>query len=167
MYLAGTNDLGRPQRTVDKIVESVVSVHKWAHDVAKVQYTIAIGIPPSAYQSRRPDASQKAEQINTELEKFCASTASETTEPSNSVAEMNDGGDNQQQWAYYVPFPFEFVPNYNNNDNDHDIGDLWSPDGLHLSPKGYERLGRDLARILMKELPGYDGDDEECTIEHN
>lgn len=152
VYLAGTNDLGRQQRSVEDIVESITSLHVWAHDVAGIAYTIALGIPPSAYQSRNVDATQKADRINQELKKFCTNTGNGTN---------NGSSDRHHQWAYYVPFPIGFSAAKNSN-SDNDIGsgrnddniavDLWSFDGLHLSPAGYDRLGRELSQILLNVL---------------
>ena len=87
VLLAGTNDLGY-QRPVQDIADSIESLHKLCYD-ENVPHTVAIGIPPSAYQSSNKEASEYAKQINAKIEHYCQS------EPR----------------ATYFSFPFAWSPN--------------------------------------------------------
>jgi lysophospholipase L1-like esterase len=90
-----------------------------------VPATLAIGIPPSAYTSHNSQAKAVVDRVNANLQSY-----SEAQQP---------------RRVHFVPFPFEYQRN----------GDDWSPDGLHLSPKGYQRLGEslvDVVKAILKEL---------------
>jgi lysophospholipase L1-like esterase len=70
ILLAGTNDLGYG-RPVEDIVESVVGLHRVCYE--EVPHTLAIGIPPSAYQSSNPEFAEYARQANEKIQLFCES----------------------------------------------------------------------------------------------
>ena len=125
ILLAGTNDLAY-QKEAGPIVESIVALHEHCHNQG-VPYTLAIGIPPSAYQSMDSDAHALAAEVNLELERYCQSKS-----PKNDL----------RHGSVYVPFPFAYERN----------GENWSPDGLHFSDKGYQTLGKSLAPIVSKVL---------------
>jgi lysophospholipase L1-like esterase len=82
VLLAGTNDLGF-ERPVQDIVDSIVALHRLCYD-ENVAHTVAIGVPPSAYQSVNKEATQYAQQVNEGLKGFC----------------------NSESRATFVPFPF-------------------------------------------------------------
>jgi lysophospholipase L1-like esterase len=129
IYLAGTNDLGRSERSEKDIAVSILDLHKWAHSVAKISITIALAIPPSAYQRRVPQASEKATRINRQLQ--------------SQISQLMTSSASSQ--AIFLRFPFQY--NHDGADND-----LWSLDGLHFSQLGYERLGGYLASQIQDLL---------------
>ena len=51
--------------------------------------------------------------------------------------------------AIFVPFPFEFEFCRSDVDDDDDNNN-WSPDGLHFSPRGYQRLGESLRDPVLE-----------------
>jgi hypothetical protein len=69
IFLAGTNDLGYQQPGND-IVQSVVALHQLFYE-EKIPYTLAIGIPPSGYQSFNKGAAEASNQVNQSLRAFC------------------------------------------------------------------------------------------------
>ena len=71
ILLAGTNDLGY-ERPVDDIVDSVVALHKLCYEES-VSHTIAIGIPPSSYQSVVKQAEEDCNEVNMKIQKYCES----------------------------------------------------------------------------------------------
>ena len=102
ILLAGTNDLGY-ERPVEEIFDSVVGLHRVCYE-ENVPSTIAIGIPPSAYQSSNPQFADYARQVNEKIQAFCES------EPK----------------ATYFPFPFTWTQN---NDRWASDGLHFSPQG--------------------------------------
>ncbi len=119
ILLAGTNDLGY-QTSVPDIVKSIQALHEICH-AEGVLHTLAIGIPPSQYQTLHEGAAAKAQHVNHLLEDYCQQSGSSTS---------------------FVPFPFAWSP-----DND-----LWSPDVLHFSPRGYQVLGESIATLVKQIL---------------
>ncbi|KAL7577709.1 hypothetical protein ACA910_015217 [Epithemia clementina (nom. ined.)] len=91
ILLAGTNDLGY-QTEATPIANSILGLHKLCHNRG-VPHTIAIGIPPSGYQSMVEDAQTLAASVNTALETFCQENSLQST---------------------YVPFPFAYERNGKN-----------------------------------------------------
>ena len=78
IILAGTNDLGC-KASVDEIVEALLGLHRAAHTVNVP--TLAVGIPPSAYQARDTTAAATAAAVNTRLREWCAIEVDATFEP--------------------------------------------------------------------------------------
>ena len=111
---------------VDAIFQSILALHSlaWQNGISN---TIAIGIPPSAYQHRTPSVADVAERINQKLK-------AQTSIPMPGT-------------MTYIPFPFAF-PSKERLSNEN----IWAPDGLHLSPLGYDSLGEVLASILQEEV---------------
>ena len=118
IVLAGTNDVGYAMSSScnDDGARSIVSDVSALHEMVWQQgiKTIAVGIPPSGYQSVVKEAKVLVDNINSQLRTFC-----------------EQQGD---QKATFVAFPFEDQPG----------GENWSSDGLHFSPTGYEVLARNL-----------------------
>jgi lysophospholipase L1-like esterase len=85
LLLAGTNDLAY-ETSADKIFQSVANLHRICHDKG-VPHTIALGIPPSGYQSQVPSVGDIAQSVNESLESYCLENAGRMT---------------------YFPFPFKF-----------------------------------------------------------
>ena len=85
VILAGSNDLAY---TTDSsaIVENIVALHKLCYG-ENVPHTLAIGIPPSGYQSVNAEAAALTQRVNMELKDYCQS------EPR----------------ATFMPFPFQFA----------------------------------------------------------
>ena len=126
IILAGTNDLGY-ETEPRPIVESIRGIHAIAHGLGCP--TIALGIPPSGYQSVSTPARNLAGAVNRELEAWAAETAGAAAADSPT--------------ARYVPHPIrDFDPS----------GGLWAPDGLHLSPEGYRFVAEELAPIVAEIL---------------
>lgn len=95
VILAGTNDLGYGE-SGEKISHHIWKLHEAAWETG-VPRTIAIGIPPSGYQSMVEEARNKALDINHGLETACA---------------------NNHPRAAFMPFPFEFERGGENWDED-------------------------------------------------
>lgn len=85
IILAGTNDMGYGFGE-QEITENILKLHQVCFDDG-VQRTIAIGIPPSGYQSVNADAARLAASINLNIKEFCQANP---------------------QRASFHPFPFQF-----------------------------------------------------------
>lgn len=118
ILLAGTNDLGYGFPP-DRIAESIQSLHELCV-VEGVPRTIAIGIPPSAFQKEDADFAKTARQTNEKIEEYCR---------------LKSNGRSS-----FMKFPFDWS----------DEDDRWSSDGLHFSPKGYQVLGESLAPVVER-----------------
>lgn len=126
ILLAGTNDLGYAD--AQPILDNIIQLHQVCLTNG-VLHTVAVGIPPSAFQFMYSDVAAKAETINRGLAKHCESHKDQST---------------------YMPFPFPFrSEGYGTND---DVSALWAPDGLHFSPRGYQTLGESLAPVVNEIL---------------
>jgi lysophospholipase L1-like esterase len=90
ILLAGTNDLGHGFGA-EEITENILALHKVCYEEG-VPSTIAIGIPPSGYQSVNPAASTLAGTVTANLEAFCL----------------------KEDKARFHPFPFAFERNGEN-----------------------------------------------------
>lgn len=122
IVLAGTNDLATSP-DAQAIADHVAALHRAAREFG-VPRTVAVGVPPSWYQSISEPARILTANVNQHLQAEAQSHA-----PAMS----------------FVPFPFPYERD----------GSLWDPDGLHLSPQGYQILGECLApavRHLLREL---------------
>ncbi|KAL3919874.1 MAG: hypothetical protein SGARI_007094 [Bacillariaceae sp.] len=128
IYLAGTNDLGKPDRSANDIVASILEMHKWVHAVPKIPISIGIAIPSSAYQSHNKPAAQKATTINQHVTNMIKTTAK-----------------SDKHQSVFVPFPFPFG-------QDEETQKLWAVDGLHFSEAGYKRLGEYLAEVITEQF---------------
>ena len=122
IILAGTNDLAYSIEA-DPIFEDIKSIHNLALDKG-CAHTLALGIPPSGWQERSEQARDMAASVNEQLESWATTT-------------------NEQPTTTYLPFPIQTYDR---------TSDLWSPDGLHFSEKGYELLGNSLAPIVDEIL---------------
>jgi len=137
VLLAGTNDLGR-NRSTDDIVADVVQLHEIFFEMG-IKRTVALGIPPSAWQASHPEAAAAANHVNLALEKYCNSTLSKAASSDDAQKEGGGNGDDGRDvsgLAKYVPFPIPFETNNR---------EYWAKDGLHFTQKGYAQLGRSLA----------------------
>lgn len=85
ILLAGTNDMGFGFDE-QQITENILKLHQVCHDEG-IPRTIAIGIPPSGYQSVNANAATLALSINLNVEHFC---------------------ETHSQRALFHPFPFQF-----------------------------------------------------------
>jgi len=130
VVLAGTNDLAYATDGRE-IFESIKAIHELAFSQGLVHQTIALGIPPSGWQAKSESARSLASEVNAKLESWAATTG-DATSTSTSMST-----------AVFVPFP---IQEYNRQ------SDLWSPDGLHFSPKGYQTIGESLAPIVADIL---------------
>jgi len=86
IILAGTNDLGY-EKSATPILDSIISLHLTCYDEG-IAKTLAIGIPPSGYQSVSTDAAALAKEVNRGLSEFCEARPDQ---------------------AVYTPFPFDYV----------------------------------------------------------
>jgi lysophospholipase L1-like esterase len=172
IILAGTNDLGTTLMSAlasssstnnkndnaieigaKQIYDNIITLHEMCY-TNDIPYTIAIGIPPSGYQSRNSDAKQFATLINTKLEVYA--NQSEIVPKSATDSQLMNKSDEQQTQQQqqvpvrrmtFVPFPF----GYHNNDNI-DVQQYWDKDTLHLSQLGYEKLGISLVPYIEQIL---------------
>jgi lysophospholipase L1-like esterase len=119
IVLAGTNDLGFEQ-TSEPITNSILALHKAAHEEGV--HTLALSLPPSAWQRQSSVAKKLAEHVNESLRAEAAK-----------FPDMMD----------YVEFPIQEFDAQS---------DYWCPDGLHFSPRGYEYIGENLAPTVQKVL---------------
>lgn len=78
IILAGTNDIGFFV-SAEEIVESLIALHAACHAV-KVP-TLAVGIPPSAFQARDEIAAATAAEVNKRLRDWCAAQPMSDYEP--------------------------------------------------------------------------------------
>ena len=69
ILLAGTNDMGHGFDK-DEISSNLYKMHELCLE-NQVPHTIAIGIPPSGYQARVPQAAELAQSINQNLKAYC------------------------------------------------------------------------------------------------
>lgn len=131
IYLAGTNDLGRPDPESNEgvIARNILDVHAWSHHVARIPFTIALPIPGSAYQSRDPNAAKRATKVNDAVRKVIRKNFPHVSTTS--------------AFTMWTPFPVS----YNGGG-----GESWATDGLHLSQMGYQQLGHYLASIIFERM---------------
>ena len=120
VILAGTNDLGYNSESAP-IVTAVCGLHEIAHSLGIS--TVAVGIPPSAYQSMQSEAAELANMVNRELQAWC--------------------GDRPGSLCTFTDHP---VASWSKGDA------RWAPDGLHFSPEGYRVLGEGLAPVVSEML---------------
>ena len=69
ILLAGTNDMGYGFQA-EEISENIYKMHETCFE-NNVAHTIAIGIPPSAYQAMEPSAAALAKSVNDNLRAYC------------------------------------------------------------------------------------------------
>jgi len=122
VILAGTNDLAY-ERRVQPIVDAILTLHTTCHEEGVP--TVAVGIPPSAWQRQSSDAADTAAAVNAALEEWCGL--------SNEARGM----------ATFVACPISAASVGN---------ELWSGDGLHFSPAGFKAMGEGLAPSIAKIL---------------
>jgi lysophospholipase L1-like esterase len=132
IYLAGTNDLGREVPEKD-IVTSVLRVHAWAHNVAKIPFTIALAVPPSEFQRNNPKAAARAATVNQDLQKVIRRNF-----PHFSVTTAS---------TLWAPFPIPLGSGSSDTNKE-----WWATDGLHLSQRGYQRLGEYVGSMIYERL---------------
>jgi len=139
IILAGTNDLVYEDNS-EVIFHAIQDIHKIAH--ARGCPTIALAIPPSRVWHIGQDEKYNsiAMEVNEQLQAWCGSNcdggnAGAGDEKKTTIAIKS-------MMATYVPFP---IKEFDSNSRD---TDLWSPDGLHFSPKGYKFVGESLAPIV-------------------
>jgi len=77
LLLAGSNDLAY-ETSADKIFNSITSLHQICHDKG-IPHTIALGIPPSGYQSQVQSVGDLAQTINDSLERYCLEKSNHMT----------------------------------------------------------------------------------------
>jgi lysophospholipase L1-like esterase len=132
IYLAGTNDLGGAVPEQD-VVAAVWNVHAWAHNVAKIPFTIALAVPPSQFQRDHPQAATRAAKVNQDLQQVIRRNFPRFS-----------GSKASTLWA---PFPISL------HSSSSDAGkEWWANDGLHLSQQGYQRLGEYLASTIYERM---------------
>ena len=127
IILAGTNDLGYASGSAP-IVRSVCGLHELSHELGVP--SLAVGIPPSAYQAMQPEAAARAREVNDELREWC---------------------NERIQLCSYVEHP---VGSWSEGDA------RWAPDGLHFSPEGYAMVGERLAGVVTERLGVHTGSEE-------
>lgn len=119
IILAGTNDLGYNSESAP-MLQAVCGLHEIAHKLGVP--TVAVGIPPSAYQAHQSEAAELAASFNRELKHWCSGRA---------------------ELVAYVDHP---IKQWRRDDG------LWAPDGLHFSKEGYRVLGEGLASVVTERL---------------
>ena len=141
LILAGTNDLGYNSES-EPIVRALCGLHQVCHDLDVP--TVAIGIPPSAYQAQNAAAAELASSVNREMREWCEARGDMPTWTrtfcAGTVVKSGGGGG---AFATFVDHP---IATWARDD------ELWAPDGLHFSPEGYQRLGEGLASNVADRL---------------
>jgi lysophospholipase L1-like esterase len=94
VILAGTNDQGYGDASVDEITDNLLKLHRIAWETG-VPRTLAVGIPPSGYQTADREARQVVNEVNDRLR--------ETSEGCTMA---------------YAPFPFPYEEDGENWDED-------------------------------------------------
>ena len=125
IILAGTNDLAYETEAAP-IVDALEALHGASHGEGVP--TVAMGIPPSAWQRSDPHAGALASEVNASLQRWCQATS---------------GRGEANRRSIFLSCPID--PSTLG-------GALWSPDGLHLSPDGFRELGEGLAPSLAQIL---------------
>ena len=120
VILAGTNDVGC-FASADETLKALTGLHGAAHALGV--RTLAVGIPPSAFQARDRVAAETVAEVNERLCAWCDAQ--------------------RDALAAYAPHP---VRSYEPG------GALWASDGLHLSPEGYRATGEGLAGVVRRRL---------------
>lgn len=133
ILMAGTNDLAKPSSTVDVIMKSIIKLHTTCHKAGIS--TIACSVPPNRVStSSKEDVamSQPAslqeyihnwKQLNLQIKQWASN--------------------NVEQSCYFdVEESIAYFPESNN----------WELDGLHMSIKGYARLGEKLAPLVRAKM---------------
>lgn len=146
IILAGTNDLGY-QSDSEPIMRALCGLHQLAHSLEVP--TIAVGIPPSAYQAQQAEAASLAKSVNHGLREWssqCGSMAPWRRTFAGGRVEVTGGGSGP--WATFVEHP---ISQWRPND------ELWAPDGLHFSPDGYTKIGEGLAGVVVQRLQTLSG----------
>ena len=69
VILAGTIDL--PESEPNDIVDALFNIHPVCHDEG-VHYTVAVDIPPSAFQSTQDVMALRAGMVNDALSQYCS-----------------------------------------------------------------------------------------------
>ena len=131
IILAGTNDIGfltysieaGGEPDVDTAVTPILNLHKACLDVKKGEHKI------------RTLAVGIPGSLWQEMKPSASKLAADINSSIQQFALSSEG------LVSYTDFPFPYEKN-----------DLWCSDGLHLSPNGYTRLGRDLAPIVKQIL---------------
>ena len=127
ILLAGTNDLTHFLRGVgdeqeqDNTRKLMASNLMRLHEIAMgagALHTVAVGIPPAAFQTGGTARAKVAADITNGVNKHLK--------------------ENTKKNTTFMTFPFPFDKASGN----------WSPDGIHFSSKGYEVFGRALAPIV-------------------
>jgi len=119
ILLLGANDLAYSEAA--PILDNIVKLHKVCYDQG-VLHTVAIGIPPSGYQSINGVAAAKAHNVNHGLAQYSF----------------------EEKRATYVPFPFSFD---RNGDKWSPDGLHFSPKGYQILG---ESLAPIVQEILLK-----------------
>lgn len=135
VLLAGTNDLGRKRPTGD-ILNDIFAMHKLCFKMG-IKRTVAVGIPPSAWQASTAEVASTASELNAGIDTFCNSTQRDLSKGEGFIEAVSKSG-----VAKFVHFPFPFDKG----------GERWANDGLHLTPKGYKELGQFLAEPVEEVL---------------
>ena len=127
ILLAGTNDLThflrgvgdeQQQDNAKKLLASnLMRLHEAAME-AGASHTVAVGIPPAAFQTGETARAKVATDITSSVNQHLKEHTTKN--------------------MTYMPFPFPFDGASGN----------WSPDGIHFSPQGYEVFGREVAPIV-------------------
>ena len=126
IIIAGTNDLACSS-SPDEITEAILRLHSIAHNEGV--RTISVDIPESAAaMMRRNDG--------------MVNTYAEVRRQVNSNLQQAPTG----SMRAHVPCPVPWKP------PGQDGGDLWEPDGLHMSQEGYIALGSRLAPSVSAAL---------------
>ena len=141
VILAGTNDLGYNTES-GPIVRALTGLHELAHDLEVP--TIAVGIPPSAYQAQQSEAAELAIAVNRELRAWCLQRGEMVPwRREFAGGKVVKTGGVSGPFAMYVDNP---ITAWRRDDG------LWAPDGLHFSPEGYAKLGEGLAAVVVERL---------------
>ena len=121
IILGGTNDIAQGYYENEQIISSIIELHKSCHS-AGILKTLLITIPECKNETTKLVSSRN--NINGKLIEFY-----------------------QENMDKMYLFDMNKVMKYNDNDNDN----IWSLDGIHLSPVGYQTMAQHIFNVLKSQ----------------
>lgn len=127
LILAGTNDLLTSDRPSETIADQIVIMHEVVH--ARGAKSLVITIPEIFCERRNcPDVKQRRKLINKTLRKYAGTAGSK---------------------AYLCDLAFKLSLHQLSLE---DRKTFWEPSGIHLKPKGYDKMADIIFRDLMESI---------------
>lgn len=151
IVLGGTNDLAYLIGDADgpnKIFEGLKECY--AHVLEARASLLCLTVPERAIDTRASKLAEKARNARLELNKLIAGFVNEHETLGEEGAEEAVSPSKVFLFDLAKAVPF---PNDRDEDGDWDTT-IWSPDGLHMMPQGYDFVGEELATHIFDLLQG-------------